>query len=424
MKSAERPTFYPPDLAEYLVANWDTIACDGAELPSLASLTSFLEVLYRTSFLTEENEPVRCRAILAGPDVWKMGEGPPSGFHVLPFTGSRPFSPQELRKLTPAASYYRALLGVYTPPGATPEIWGIIQSGARWVNQSDGGRFHGTPLPPNLVGHIIGPGHLLVSCGYKRLVELFGGRLLESGFDPFRAEWLHNLFRPVRQWLLEQLKENPLEGAVMSENFIKTMAQNVLRRALSLVRTRGHGGMLIFLPHRWGNPAEINRLLRLRCSFIPSSATWHFTELMLKAMERLSQVGYRQGRPSVSWTDYQTLEDPQLSELDESFYEMAHLFADLMGTDGALVLSSRFELVGFGAEVMGETPVREVYRALDMEGMATRLEEADSSGTRHRAAYRFVSAVPGSLVIVISQDRTIRFIVNKGGKVTYWPYLP
>jgi hypothetical protein len=95
-----------------------------------------------------------------------------------------------------------------------------------------------------------------------------------------------------------------------------------------------------------------------------------------------------------------------------------------MSVDGALVLNPRFQLVGFGAEILGETPVKTIHLALDLEATYTQMELAENAGTRHRSAYRLVAALPQVLISLISQDETICFIANRDGKVTYWPYLP
>ena len=152
------------------------------------------------------------------------------------------------------------------------------------------------------------------------------------------------------------------------------------------------------------------------------NAVFHFT--FIGNEPRMSLVGHRHGYKSVTWADYQKIDDPILTEIDESFFEIEHLFADMMAVDGALILTKRFEVVGFGGEVLGERPVGEVFRALDLEGTITEREQADSSGTRHRSAYRFVSEVPESLAIVISQDGAIRFVTGRDERVVYWPYLP
>jgi hypothetical protein len=182
--------------------------------------------------------------------------------------------------------------------------------------------------------------------------------------------------------------------------------------------------MLIYLPQEKPNLAELSKVLRVRCPFESRLATAHFSELMLRTMSRLSIAGYRHGLTSVKWENYQAIDDPVLSEIDEPFVEFAHLLADMMSVDGALVRTKRFELVDFGGEVPGEKLVTQVFRALDLEGVSSIPEMADSSGTRHRSACRFASEVPESLLIVISQDGAVRFVAARNGQIMYWPYLP
>jgi hypothetical protein len=426
MKS-ENPTnsaVYPPHLAEAIEQTWKHSLDGAAKLPPRAALLSFLEVLFQASFLREEGQLVRCRVIIAEPGEWKPNEGPPSGFQILEFAEHRPFTVHEVRKLALAASYHRSLIAISKIEDDNYKIWGIVRSGARWANRVGGGRYHGPPLPPHLVVHICGPGHLLATCGYERVSELKEGRIVEKGFDPFKSQWLPETFHPVRSWLLEQFAESQPEGAKVEESFIKFLTQNIMRRTTSLVHERGHGGMLIFLPLHLQDSPEQDRWLRIRCLLHPTSATRHYNRLMVQAMRRLAVVGHEHGLRSVTWEDYQTLQDPILSELDESLFEIAHLFADLMSVDGALVLNHRFQVVGFGAEVLGDAPVKTVHLALDLEAVTTRPEPAENSGTRHRAAYRLAAAMPETIVCVISQDETIRFVANRNGNVTYWPYLP
>jgi DNA integrity scanning protein DisA with diadenylate cyclase activity len=71
--------------------------------------------------------------------------------------------------------------------------------------------------------------------------------------------------------------------------------------------------------------------------------------------------------------------------------------------------------------ISGRLPaVRTVARALDLEGERVAEDETDNVGARHRSAYRLVNALPGSVAIVISQDGGVRFVCQKGGRVTYW----
>ena len=56
-------------------------------------------------------------------------------------------------------------------------------------------------------------------------------------------------------------------------------------------------------------------------------------------------------------------------ELDEAVFEVAHLIADLSQVDGAVVMTSDLDLLGFGAEITGRLPdIGRVARAADLEG--------------------------------------------------------
>jgi DNA integrity scanning protein DisA with diadenylate cyclase activity len=84
-------------------------------------------------------------------------------------------------------------------------------------------------------------------------------------------------------------------------------------------------------------------------------------------------------------------------------------------------MNKQHDLVGFGGMISGRLPaVRRIARALDLEGETVAEEEAVNVGARHRSAYRLAGALPGAVVIVISQDGGVRFVAQKGSRVTYW----
>jgi hypothetical protein len=128
--------------------------------------------------------------------------------------------------------------------------------------------------------------------------------------------------------------------------------------------------------------------------------------------------------PNAGWSEYQTLMDTKLSDMDEALFDFAHFLADLMSVDGALVVTQTLELVGFGAELRFDAPeLKGVRHALDLEGEIWANEPLDNVGTRHRAVYRFCKGYPRCLAIVVSQDGSVRFVKNHNGEVTYWNQL-
>ncbi|MDP8973326.1 MAG: DNA integrity scanning protein DisA nucleotide-binding domain protein, partial [Actinomycetota bacterium] len=123
----------------------------------------------------------------------------------------------------------------------------------------------------------------------------------------------------------------------------------------------------------------------------------------------------------VGWAEYEASSDRKLAELEEAIFEVAHLIAAFSAVDGAAVITKRFELLGFGAEISGKLPeVKTVARALDIEGKRTVQEGIEGVGTRHRSAYRLCSELKEAVAVVISQDGGARFVKWKDGALTYW----
>jgi len=420
-------SIYPVDLAAEVRVRWLAMGHPQAELHEPAQLVDLLDTVYQASLLQEEGEPVRCRILVGSPEeVEAAATGGALGMFVLRFEEPCEFTPHEMRKLAAAAGYYRAMLGVQIDSQRQAHIWGIVVTGTRWVNRVEGGRFFGAPLPPKLVVQVLGPGHLVVACGYNRVLETASGHLLTEGFDPFHSQWIHNKFESVRTALISEMDRELNDGLEITvcDSFVKNMAQSVVRRMLSLIRTRGHGGMLIYLPKEALDPELIDNWFRFRVTFGQDDSTRRFRSLMAQLIRRVRQIGAEQGLEMIQWEHFQQMRDNELTSLDEAFIELAHFLADLMSVDGALVLDRSFRAIGFGGEILGTSHVTHIHRALDLEAYQTHREPAASSGTRHRSAYRLVSGLTDAMAMVISQDGAIRFVAHHNGKLTYWPYLP
>ena len=92
--------------------------------------------------------------------------------------------------------------------------------------------------------------------------------------------------------------------------------------------------------------------------------------------------------------------------------------------DGAVMITPRLELIGFGAEIAGKLErVDEVGRALDPEGIDIGKEQTDSVDTRHHSAYSLCNALHNVFAVVVSQDGTAQLVKWKEGMVTVWEQL-
>lgn len=432
---------YPSDLAAFLLEEWDVgsalvdeycdVTRERTALPEPAVLEEILSTCYQATLLREEERPVRFRLILATPDDFPAPGGPPYGLHRLLLDQPRPLTPHELRRLAPAVDFYRALIGAQVDPIAGPQIWGIVTSGPRWVQALHGGRQSFQRLPANLVVRGTAPGRIAVCKGLLTLATLIGGRIIRPTLDIFDSRWLPATFADMREELLalhrEARERASSRWADLDPDVTRMIAQHMVRRMIALIRNAHHGGMVVFLPPEGeGSLASLEGRLICKYGLTAEEPRRRFRTLIVAMMNALA-AAYADGghyRRIVGWEEYASSSDGGIAQLEEGMLELAHLIAGLTAIDGAVVLDKRFELLGFGAEIGGDLPaVRWVARAKDADGLEKVRESVEADGTRHRAAYRLCNFVHDAVVIVVSQDGTVRAVKWHEGEVTYWDHV-
>lgn len=425
---------YPKDLAAFIVKTWDkqpgdihsADMFDAIELPNLEILENILSTCYQSSLLRHEGTALTFRVIIAEPDIFPPEAGPPKGLHKLEFTEYLPFNDIEIRKLASAASFPRALIGVRIDSEQGPEIWGIIQTGPRWLHSLHGGRASAPPLPNALVISVTNPGHLEVSKGNYTLGLLSEGKVFGTSLNVFQSKWLEELFSDIRQERFNIHEEARLKAkknwADLDPNLTSEIDQHMMKRIIAAIHAFNHGGTLIVVPPENANSlCQENPYMSIKYQFTESEPRARFRSLIIQVMSSLAQSNIETKKKDklMGWRDYQKSHDPVITNLDEAIFEMSHLIAALSTCDGAVVMTKRFELLGFGAEIhCDSTEVLSVARALDIEAKKIRIESVKAVGTRHRSAYRLCRELPQALVIVISQDGSVQFVKNNGKYVT------
>ena len=426
---------YPTHLADFVRARCREL--DGAErmLMEPGALEQLLSTAYQASLLKEEERAVTFRLIVGAPEEFPEQAGPPNGLHRLVFDEPRPMTEHELRRLCPAAKYHRALIGVRPDARHGFVIWGILQSGPRWMQSAVGGRTRPAVTDPAaFVVRVSAPGRLAVSRGGVTLGELRGGRLALRQLDIFEARWLREKFARVRGELLalhEEARtragiETPDEPwATLDPEVIPIIAQQMLKRLIVTIRSAHHGGTILILPPEAADDAlERDRYVHVKYKFRDDAPRRRYRTLILSIMNALAAHEGDGSGEKVGWNAYQASTCEQIVALDEGIFEMSHLIAALADVDGAVVLTQRFELLGFGAEIAGDlAEVRTVERALDLEGTHREPETVEGVGTRHRSAYRLCQRLHDALAIVVSQDGGVRVMAWTNGAVAYWDHV-
>jgi hypothetical protein len=152
--------------------------------------------------LREEERQIAFRMIVGPIDSFPLDGGPPDGLQVLPFAQPREFTTGEIRRLSPAVEFNRAMIGT-TCTDTGLMIWGVIHTGPRWVREIHGGRDANLDLPPMLIVHVNGPGDLAVYCGAQILATLNEGEVEIGNVDVFRSRWLPAQFADVREEVMQ-----------------------------------------------------------------------------------------------------------------------------------------------------------------------------------------------------------------------------
>jgi hypothetical protein len=271
---------------------------------------------------------------------------------------------------------------------------------------------------------VTGPGQLAVRCAGKLVGAIERGLLVDAMMDVFESEWLPALFAPEREQVRAEHAARQAKTAsptLADHSLVGRVGQHMLRRAIQLVRGARQGGMILVADGAAGAAgAASNGLggLRLKYRLERDEPARRYRALLLEILERVAAAT---SKASVGWADFALDASPDLETLEQSVFEWSRLIANLAAIDGAVVVDKRFGLVGFGAEVSAELPApSRVWRALDVEGHEREIDDLESVGTRHRAAYRFVHDHPGGLAIVVSHDGGVSFVANRDGEVVFW----
>jgi len=416
------PAAVPMSLADLVTQLRESLA--PTELPLRDELEKLCDLLYAASLLKEEGRAVRARIIIAPPETFAGEAGPPDGTHAVRFTLSHELTANEIKRLSPAASFFHSVIAIWPEQGRF-RIWGILNTGPRWMNLVAGGRKPAGQDLSHPIIHVRDPGWVLFYRGYRLLAEWRGRELSGPRLDVFQSNLLHHRFTEVRRRLVAEIHDNGLPDTLPPaayDELAQLIAQQFVKRIVNLVRTSGHGGSLVMLPE--GQPGLDAAARWIDCKYSASAdpAGLRFRALLKAIVLRVGQLSGENATLDDAWDIFRHRRDPELDRLEEAFFELARLFSDLMQVDGALVIDQRLAIIGFGGEIRVDRNLLKVSHAHDLEGRVLTEWNVRGDGTRHRSVYRLCSVEPAAIGFVISQDSQVRLIANVGGEVTFWAH--
>jgi hypothetical protein len=337
-----------------------------------------------------------------------------------------------LLKLSPASEFESSLIGVRHDPAKGLRIWGLINSGTRWIQAFQGGSKIIMPMPDSLVLDITGPGSIRAYRGSNILAQLSAGRITTPYTNVLNSRWLAKRVESFHKEIMDRHEgsrpNQDIGWATISESFVARLYEQVIKRIISSIRNMKHGGTIILFP-----PQLIEKIISpnpyvfMKYRFQDEEPVRRLRRLTVGIMNELAKHYGSSEEPGkvVGWREYVAATNKTLLELDEALFECARFIANLATVDGAVFLTRGFDLVGFGGVIKGTFSQEDVVaRAVDAEGEERVFERSEGVGTRHLAAYHLCKAIPDVLATVISQDGNTRLVAWMNDFVTYWDFLP
>lgn len=401
-------------------------------VPSRKSLSAILDAVFNAGIVTEEGRRLTVRVVFVHPGFFRS-DNPNTpkhelSYHECAFLRSRDFSAPELVRLAPVAEASNMMIVVSASDNDELAIRGLVNVGSGWTDAYYQQVFiHGSPPPPALTVTSVAPGELVVTVADETLAKLIHGKIVLPKGTTLTST-LTRLLRPATTTLSKAVGARVTD--IEAKRDLRSRCQDAqvafLCAILYRVLQKRHGGTILLVPDTYS--AEDPRMAELLAFKYPcdNDDAWHAIVNKITVdrtwwgdWNNWSNARNQPATQPSSRPD--SLRDPYEMQLDEKEAQIyasdtARMVADFTAVDGALVLTDRYRVLGFGAEIIVPSVAVDVVTASGI-GRAKRI---DDFGTRHRSAFRFCARLGDAIALIVSQDGTLRAAKRTGRNLTLW----
>lgn len=407
--------FDPKKFIDELYARWGTAPLlKSYSPPNPDHLLTVLEAAYLASMETEEGRTLRFGLIFLGDmgDEFKQ--------QLTRFKEPRALTSHEIRRLAPATNIDSSFIAIETL-GGDPLISGIVDVGSDWTLFQKGKRPSGVGLPFNLVVTVTAPGTIKLSLADHVLFDIERGKPARECSNVLKFGPIHEFLRPG---LVQLLIDAVGKDCPRDEHFLISYGGEYLRflaRTLRSVEEGGHGGAIILL--REQDASELSKHITIKYetedlplwSELVTYVTAIFDEIETgKAVEKHSTVD-------------QTAHDKwrkagqARQRAENRLNDLSTFLARLTQVDGALVLTDRLRVLGFGAVIKDLSDVAPTITTCHDEACHTHTDTlTEGYGTRHRSAIS-ICQKRDCVAFILSQDGGVKVVRNVDGAILVWP---
>lgn len=417
--------------------------------PDDKSLKTLLDVIYHVSFLTEESRRIAGRVAYIPPNCSDENIINHLNHHKPPikFLTPNPFTIGEVLRLAPAIEPTQSILAVCPSQlvGLDSDsyplaIWGILDLGTKWWNLLSG-RSSSALVPPNfLTISTFAPGNLTVSSSGEALLRLQAGQLigvpLDNLSEGFIGEFLEKAAKELYDDVIKEMHVSKYDEKEDSDSHPQNLYYRTLSNIINLAKERHHGGTFIVLPDEIGiTDRRLKDRLSIKYSLESPNIWKHLVNESIASRkyfdflfpERLEgKYTFLLSKDDASAEDLKSLISWERSRenAQSKIFEFENFVSNLSAVDGAVVLTKKLKVLGFGTEIIAHSPSLEsIKMANDPVGKTFSDRPLTAYGTRHRSAIRLCSSFEDCVAFVISQDGFVRVVKGVESDLFVWDYI-
>jgi hypothetical protein len=382
--------------------------------PDHRQLASIIECAYLASLESEEGRPLKFALIL-----WPSNEGTPPGFGIARFRERRPLNVDEIRRLAPATGLATTFIAV-EPTEEEPIIWGTVDAGCAWMPSARAERTSGILMYGHLAITVSAPGTMKLSFSDSLLFSAERGQGGNDSCNVLKFGPVHEYLQPVMQSLHREAFPDKSDHPADKWNDAEYL--RFLARVLIYAEEFGHGGTIIVL--RDDDYRRVDEYLDVKYALSESLQLWEdlvrYLRLKLDETECFKLID---GKPEI---DGQTFKRWRMASRDgkraeERLIDRSRFLARLTQVDGALVLTQRLRVLGFGAVIKNLSAAPQSFKKCQDE-LCRRyvVSKTEAYGTRHKSAMALCRQLD-CLVFVLSHDGGVKALRRDGDEVLLWP---
>lgn len=428
---------YPFQMVKAIRDVWKPFATWDPPLPALPDderLSHFIEVAYHASFEREEQRPLRFAMVLIEPTDPGL-TAKQAQWIAAPFQREISLTVSELRRLAPATDPRHTSLAVHAAPGSGKlAIWGLVHAGTSWHDFIRYKTWRSESIPPNaLILRIAGPGVLHAERLIWPLCHLAGGELSVPTRRVLERGPVGEFFKLTAMEYTAEVRRKA-EGELTSRDFNSMRTGDTpnrylrfIERTLSFALDQGHGGAFLFVPEGLGlGDPTVTERVRVKYPLELEGCWPRIVDEAVTALRHKGLDARVRERTEVALVEYE--ETARMAEAAEvaarAALDAARFLGGLTSVDGAVLLTRRFRVLGFGAEVTAAAPgLSGLLNARDADGKDTVRRPLEEYGMRHRSVARFCASLDDSVGFVISQDGGVKAVRKVGPDVVVWPSM-